>query len=198
MRHFSRYNSQIQSRTSQVSESIGIIYSVIATIHMTEPARGGHPINHIASLAQALLEESRNDPSTYITRSMINPTASQHERDSPLNIYRDSPFQYGFSDARFPTLISVAFLAQAFQKAMCPLLTSRNCLEHNWFEAKLLRMTCLQSSLILPFGFYIDSRSTSRIRGLSSYRHRRVRRHQREIQSYLGESLPLVLLQKGG
>ena len=99
---------------------------------------------------------------------MIGPTASQHERNSPLNIYRDSPFQSGFSDARFP------------------------------IEAKLLRMTCLQNSLMLPFGFCIRSRNTRRIRGLSPYRYRRIWRHQREIQSYLGESLPLVLLQKGG
>ena len=112
---------------------------------------GSHPTNHIVSLLQALLEESRNDSSTRISRSKIGPTTSQHERDSPLNIYRDSPFQYGFNNARFPTLISVAFLAQAFQKVMCPLLTSPGCLEYNWFEAKLLRMTCLQNSDDLTF-----------------------------------------------
>ena len=128
---------------------------------------------------------------------MIGPTTSQYERDCPLNIYRDSPFQYGFNDARFPTLLSVVFLAQAFQKAMCPLLTSPGCLEYNWFEAKLLRIVCLQNSLVLSFDFCIRSRNTSRVRGLSPYRHHRVRRYQREIQSYLRESLTLVLLQKG-
>ena len=167
------------------------IIRTFTTTHMTKPARGDHPTNHIASLAQALREESRNDSSPHITRSMICPTASQYERDFPLNIYRDSCFQYGFSDARFPILISVAFLAQVFQKAMYPLLTSPGCLEHNWFENRLLCMTCLQNSLILPFGFCIRNHNTRRIRGLSPYRYRRIRSRQREIQSYLGESLPL-------
>ena len=63
MRHFYRYGSQIQSRVSQINENIRIMYSIIATIHMMDPTRGGHLANHIVSLIQVLLEESRNDSS---------------------------------------------------------------------------------------------------------------------------------------
>ena len=70
---------------------------------------GNHPTGHIESLIRTFLEESRNDSSIYIyicsyiyiciIRSMTDPISSQYERDTPLDINRDSSFRYGFGNA---------------------------------------------------------------------------------------------------